>query len=404
MKKHIKYKNNSFIAFLCIAVITLTAFADLIPNPTQSTSKNTNAQNVQENLKSLMKKCYEIQGANRCYEKTARELLVKASYEDILKAVESNEQLPEITTHCHEMLHFLGRIEYQHKKDIRDVLNRSSGVCLAGSYHGAVEGYFIDKKIPLNARDDSIYTAEFPKICGSRSSYKKEEIYNQCNHGLGHAMMLVTEDEIPRSLKLCDSLNGIKDQEMCYTGVFMENFSSSTNSDHPSKYIKDNDKLYPCDILEKGYLRICYSLLAPRFLKISNYNWPEAIQLCNSIPEAFKIPCFSTLGSDQVGSLAKPKEMIDNCKNISIIKYLDACLQGTVRHLIIRYSGNTKLAMELCSGVSNKYKQNCYSQLGFSLRDWVIDQTQLNKTCEIIQDTTYSGFCIKPDFIEQKNK
>lgn len=348
---------------------------------------------VSENLYEEMKGCYK---ANKkgCYKSLADSLFNKYDYPDLLVAMANIETRPEVLTNCHEVMHYLGRLEYLRTKNITETLTKSSPTCISGSYHGAIEGYFISKNIPFEDSSDSTYIKIMSGVCGIESDYPKKEIYYQCNHGIGHALMFVTQDDLPRSLKICDALMGKDDRRLCYTGVFMEN-SNSTTSDHPPKFIKDDDPMYPCNILEKNYTEVCYSLKASYFFRIAKGNWDEVIKLCQKVPEDNKYGCFYTIGGNQVGFETDPNQLSNNCEKMPTLTFRRSCIKGVTSHLMIRYSGERSYAINFCGSVKTINKQDCYTQFGESSKNWTSNYNELKNNCYSIKETEYIEDCLK---------
>ena len=98
----------------------------------------------------------------------------------------------------------------------------------------------------------------FPRVCGKAEDYQKPIEFNECLHGMGHAAMFITDMELLESLSLCDTFSEQRHIERCYSGVFMENSSSSTSFDHVSKYIRKDDPFYPCNSIKEKYQSLCW--------------------------------------------------------------------------------------------------------------------------------------------------
>ena len=96
----------------------------------------------------------------------------------------------------------------------------------------------------------------------------------QCVHGLGHGLMIYTRYDMPRSLKVCDALNGSWDQTSCTGGVFMENLSSSYGV--KSKWLRDDDLIYPCNTVAERHKIYCYLMVTSRILPTNGYNFAKA--------------------------------------------------------------------------------------------------------------------------------
>ncbi len=332
---------------------------------------------VKSFVRAEMHDCVVKNGSNGCYEKAASKFLAKTSYEEIIKIFREIEREPEIFTHCHELMHFLGREEYYKVNDIHQVLAKSDPACFSGSYHGVVEGYLISKNLPA---DDATYRKEIANLCGEKISYEVAEIYNQCVHGIGHALMFLTEAEVPRSLKICDALVSQKDKEYCYSGVFMENVNSSTNPDHPSNYIKADDPTYPCNVLDEQYQKMCYTLQVPHFFDWAKFDWPKTVALCGQIPLEYQEVCYRGIGSNQIGYSQDFLVMKNNCDLVALSGRV-ACIEGVVSTLATRYAGDFSRMQNFCAVVSAENKKRCYQVMGASLKSWVKDESQAVKQC-----------------------
>jgi hypothetical protein len=81
--------------------------------------------------------------------------------------------------------------------------------------------------------------------------------YYNCVHGLGHGLMYVEGHNLFKALELCDKLTDDWDSESCYGGVYMENVIAN-GKDHISKYLKEDDLLYPCNVVDEKYKQQCY--------------------------------------------------------------------------------------------------------------------------------------------------
>ena len=343
---------------------------------------------------SKMSDCYKQKGTDSCYRNVAEDFFTHIPLEIIFKVFQENEARKEIFASCHEVMHYVGRHVYEQAGKVGTALSTCSSVCFEGCLHGVAEGYVLKKNITLDT-----VTNEIPSICGKISDYDKPALFNQCIHGIGHAMMLLTQNEVLDSLKFCDVLKTEKESELCYSGVFMENSNSSTNKDHPSKYIKKDDPFYPCDILDKKYKKMCYELQSFKIFEFENKDWIETFNLCNSIPLEYQSGCYKTLGSSQVGFTQDVMQMKNNC-DLAPSQYKNICMMGIVSTLSTRYSGDSSRMITFCQIVNEDNKKNCYSQMGASLRGWNVDQNKLKTQCSKISESSYRRLCEEPDLVK----
>lgn len=350
-------------------------------------------------VRSQMDVCFK-NGRDKCYKDVASLLTKQFKLADSLNLLEETEQYPEVYSRCHEVTHFLARNAYERSRNVPDLYGQCTFVCHGGCYHGVIEGYFKGKE-PLLGQSDSILGPEIRKICGNRSNYSKVALYFECVHGIGHAMMFITDGDLPRSLKLCDAL-AESEREPCYGGVFMENSSSSTNVDHPAKFVKKDDPLYPCDTLESRYLHMCYTYQSSYFLNISGHlDWPQNIKLCHLVPSEYRRFCFTTVGTNIVGSsivdgrvdLGQTSKI---CNLIKESEFKSECVSGVVISLAGRYGGSTAPIVDYCSSVEPAYKKSCYNQMGISLSSFVANSNDLSKVCNSIKEVEYMQYCLKP--------
>ncbi|MEX2028139.1 MAG: hypothetical protein WD988_01400 [Candidatus Curtissbacteria bacterium] len=347
---------------------------------------------------SAMSKCYQLRGQNNCYKNAAQDAVRLFSVDDITRTIGESESTLEIYSECHTFMHFVGQEEYKRVKNLGQALSEGSFVCFEGYQHGVVEGYFVDQNISIEAGSAAL-EKEIQNVCGKQDDYDKPELFSQCLHGIGHAAMFLTQNEVPMSLELCDMLQSDTKEEYCYSGVFMENSNSSTNKDHPSKYVDRNNPLYPCTILGERYLKMCYEMQSFKFFEYSGQDWPKTIALCDRIPREYQSGCFRTIGSTQVGFTQDFSGMKAVCDLIKNSASRALCLKSIVTTLSTRFGGDVQRMSRFCNIVDPDFKNTCYSQIGLSLKQWIRDPEQINSLCQQILEEEYKKVCENPQNI-----
>lgn len=344
-------------------------------------------------ISSQMSICYKSGGKNSCYKKVATILFSQFNLSKILDLIKDNEKVTEVFSRCHELTHYLSRMEYDKVKDISSVYNQCTSVCHGGCYHGPIEVYLKEKTLQVGPEFESQAGLEIPRICGKAEDYQVPLLYTECLHGIGHATMFVTDGDLIVALRLCDKLPDLPQQEACYSGAFMENSSSSTNLDHPSKYIKADDPMYPCNTLEERYLSLCYRYQSSHFALLTKSNWDQTANLCLQVPKPYQIACFLTIGSNQVGFTQDMAKMIYNCNLMPAPEYQQACFQGAVDALTIRYRGDVSRMIWFCSNTPPSHQQSCFSQMGLSLSSWSSKRADAHKLCDGISNPLFISWC-----------
>lgn len=342
---------------------------------------------------SMMDICFKDGGKNSCYRDVANLFYYQFSLAEILDFFQKNENSQPVFARCHEVTHYLSRMEYQQSRDIAKVYDKCSSVCHGGCYHGTIEQYMKDKDLPLGVAEQQKIKSEIPKICGKLEDYKTPLLFDECVHGIGHGAMFITDGELPQALEICDNLTTQRDIDSCYSGVFMENSSSSTSTDHPGKYIKKDDRMYPCNILEERYLPLCYRYQSSYFAQLTRNNWVETSKLCSLVPKAYRSGCFQTIGTNQVGFTQDMKQMIYDCSLMPTDEYRTICLQGIVISLGGRYRGNSQKIIDLCNLVEEKFKAACFKQMGTSVSSWSINPAEVKLHCNQLTNQQYRKWC-----------
>jgi len=339
-------------------------------------------------LREQLRVCYGNRGIDDCYKKAAQVLFERFGLKKSLNLLAENENYPEVYARCHEVTHFLSRSEYERLNSIAGVYAECNSTCHGGCYHGTLEAYLQQKNL-----DGEKLKTEFGKACGSIENYNSPLVFNECLHGLGHAAMYVTDTELLLSLALCDQIKAQDGKERCYSGAFMENSSSSTNRDHPGKYVKADDPMYPCNSLEEKYLKLCWRYQSSYFSIISNTDWKKVVSLCKQVPDKYQEECFRTIGTNQVGFTADIKKMKDDCKLVPE-EFQNVCISGVVSSFSYRFVGDSSKMINFCSIVDSSEKEACFKQIGLGVLDWSGNIELAKKECTKIPDPKGASLCM----------
>lgn len=351
--------------------------------------QKTTSDDMNSYIRNQFKVCYKSDGSDGCYKQLATVLYNQFGLKQVLQVLRESENYPEVYARCHEATHYLSRMEYQTKKSISKVYAQCDSTCHGGCYHGTLEAYLKEK----TGQSDFDLKKQFARVCGQQNDYSKPLEFNECLHGLGHAAMFVTDMELRDSLVLCDSLKLQNDKERCFSGVFMENSSSSTSFDHKSVYIKTDDPFYPCNSLEEKYQPLCWQYQSSYFSIISHQDWVKVVDLCLQVPEKYQDKCFRTIGTNQVGFTTSLTTMKQDCDLMPDDNFKNICVSGVVSSLSYRFVGESQKMADFCTLVSNSHKQSCYKQMGTSLLDWDKNTNVAKNECGKITDPDGLAWC-----------
>jgi hypothetical protein len=171
-------------------------------------------------------------------------------------------------------------------------LAAGSVACGSGYYHGILEQSLLGKS-------DEEAKALTETICAAPEIRRTEFIHFQCVHGLGHGLMIHTGYDLPRSLGDCELLVTQWEKESCRGGVFMENSQSSYGV--RSKWLKDDDLLYPCDAVARRHKYQCYLIQLAHIAPTLRYKWPEVSRVCRRAERPWRAVCFQSMGREAAG-------------------------------------------------------------------------------------------------------
>jgi len=233
-----------------------------------------------------------------------------------------------------------------------------SVICTSGSIHGVVEGYMIEQQWE-EITDEKLTEFVFT-VCQSARNDSVRALYLECIHGIGHALMFITGNNLPLSLKLCDNvppLPPMSDATLCYSGVFMENNlgaagDNRTASGHVSDYLsRPDDPLYPCSILEEQYLPLCYQYRADFSLRL-NGDFDKAIELCLQVPDKYQSFCFYRLGKSISYRIPEHVQVIAMCDKVyplagSTLRL--KCLEGVIAVILWKYEDDAGKLASFCN-------------------------------------------------------
>jgi len=197
-------------------------------------------------------------------------------------------------------------------------------------------------------------------VCSASEIRANAFTYYQCIHGLGHGLMLYTRYELPDALDLCHGLDTSYDQVSCTGGVFMENQQSSYGL--KSKWLREDNLLYPCGIVEEADKLYCYLLVTSQILPRVDYDWKRAADWCRRSEQTFVGICFQSYGRDASGvARQEPAKIRDICAQAGDGER--ECLFGAVRDILNNDAADLR-GRRLCETVTAANRSYCFFGAG----------------------------------------
>lgn len=257
---------------------------------------------------------------------------------ELRKDIETDQAL---LRSCHAITHMLGHEAYRKYGDFDKALVYLDEVCNTGYMHGVIEKEFAASK--------DIYK-DMATICDGHDE-------GRCFHGVGHGVMFLTENDLPKSLSMCETYPKLSSQLYCSEGVFMENFNVDQKN-HLSEYLSSIDFFYPCSTQKEKYKYPCYYYAPLHYLGITNNSYEQALEWCNSAESKFVMHCIRGVAAVAIKeNISQPKIVEDACMTTKP-NQIPFCVDGFVGLYLNHYNSVDK-AYQLCDTLQESNQKAC---------------------------------------------
>ncbi|MGH7884863.1 MAG: hypothetical protein ACRENO_04110 [Thermodesulfobacteriota bacterium] len=274
--------------------------------------------------------------------------------------------------YCHSQAHELGKTIFAETLDFNKSLNICGNRCTNGCMHGVVaeamgksEYKNIMKSVnslcgnipgDFNSENFSEAGSAMNEFCSTGEISRLHKKGN-CAHAMGHALMMMSENDLEKSIKGC---KGFPEQAMgyyCATGVFMEQAIIIYNKIQEDKSYKRESDNYPCDKFT-DYPAACYRYTVPLIANQKKTNINNIADICLDLDDAQRKGCFHGLG-------AAISRFVNN--NPMIVKYIcekgdedeqTLCIEGAIEKLA---DFSESEALRVCNTLDGKNKDVCLS-------------------------------------------
>ena len=260
---------------------------------------------------------------------------------------------------CHRVAHAIGSASLaRNTGDVGKTFAQGSSSCFSGYYHGVLERSLVG----VRGYQPDALGAVARDLCSEVEAEASVWLAYQCLHGLGHGLMITTGYTLPLSLKVCDRLGTPWARTSCNGGVFMENIS--TLYGFKSRFVRDDDPVYPCNAVAEEDKIKCYEIVTSRILRVVDGDWAETASYCAAAERNWVSACFRSLGRDSAGQAHEdPLKIIEFCAEARAAGGEGTCIDGAARAMTGNFK-NGKPAADLCDMADSRYREQCYYGIG----------------------------------------
>lgn len=360
--------NTIHYAVLALALAAVIGVAALGEQPRFGLKAPRATEDLPSYIVVQMKACAESGASGwrgACYRELGRLISERFPFEETVRALDLLDEEPGVKEKCHSLAHYVSTNEYNRSGDLGETIRKASTAfaCSSGAFHGAVEGL-------ISAQAGDLSTSTIASVC-ARERSPNDLSYFACNHGLGHAFMLIGDNNITAALGGCDVLTGADERGYCYTGVFMEKVLAFESEEHLADAdIDPSDPAALCRNLPLRVLPACFEAASVFVFRESNYDYGAVADFCTGIPQAQRRWCYTALGAGTPLLFPDPVSIKVACDYAPAGEMRSYCLVGAVEFLAQNVGGDSSRVLALCKAVDTPYADACYSLAGETLARW----------------------------------
>lgn len=280
---------------------------------------------------------------------------------------------------CHRVAHAIGSATLaRNNGDVARTFAQGSPSCFSGYYHGVLERALIG----VRGYDPGTLGKVARSLCSQIDTKPDFWLRLQCLHGMGHGLMITTGYTLPLSLKVCDQLATSWERPSCYGGAFMENVTNFYGI--KSRWLRDDDPEYPCDVVAEKYKSKCYGISTARILRVDGGDWPKTAEICSTVEKKWVSTCFWSLGRDSAGQAHEdPEGILAFCALARPYQGESSCIRGAAQAMTANFKSGKQAAV-LCRVAPAASQGGCYFGAGYLMAMYSSNRVELEAECRAV--------------------
>ncbi len=275
-------------------------------------------------------------------------------YIDVIGANGILDGIENVWPKCHDEAHDLGKVIYSKVKNIGLGLRVCADRCYSGCMHGVLMEAFSSIKSDDSEGhiEPSILKSSMNDICYSNKEMTSSYSPGDCAHGVGHALMYLTNYNIPEAIDSCKLFEDSHMAYYCATGAYMEYVIENDEEDAKTKPF-----MYPCDSFDYPAACARYKLVYVAFRHYNAEKKPEELlQECKKFEGKYRIGCYHGLGNAHMSYFVTDKFKIGDICLLVDGDERWACIDGAMERMSKYYKPK---ALAVCNDLKDKDKQDC---------------------------------------------
>ncbi len=330
--------------------------------------------------------------AGKCLRMLATKTSGALSPQELESALLAMDSEPE-RSWCHEFLHYAGWSLYDQTKDFSSAFGNAIDVCDNGMRHGVAERFASDAAPGLDA---SGLVGASDIACNSGTAIG---VRASCYHGIGHALMFVTDRDMQRALTLCDQIPE-RYRMACDAGVYMEvlmtkhvDLDGSEIPEAPKKTLVQT-MTDACLHSSPAQQTTCFRYLGNAYFLAYNGD-QRAFDGCGSVEGTHRSDCFWGLASTFVSpgfTLPEAAQACERAQKFGDAAYIN-CINGGITDVVNRGHDGAGEMVEYCDHVVADKRDFCYSTGMQRLALWYPTEAAFRRVCTAQSETILKDAC-----------
>ena len=262
----------------------------------------------------------------------------EALYQKFLPRIGANglrEAIQKAHPFCHAEAHDLGKVIFAKLRDVGASLESCADACTSGCMHGVLMKFFADSGSTTGSghqHSTQLTTTDIrgriPTFC-ERPAVTRMYRPGDCAHGVGHAVMFLSDYDIPAAIDLCDRFPSHPLRYYCATGAYMEYAHTRSGSDYPV-----HGGLYPCE--NAFYPAACFRYIMTNTTLQQYFRGGTLETLerqCAQLGEKYRLGCFHGIGFAHLERVAQGQKTLAEVCGFGSREDQTVCIEGVMERL-----------------------------------------------------------------------
>lgn len=301
-------------------------------------------------------------GKENCYAEEFKKLAERNGPEFAFQVLDNLQKIDPDSIGCHLMAHGIGTGAYRREpNNWRTLIQNINSSCSYGAPHGVLESYV------LTLPEKSLKRDIIPTICGQTPRA-------DCNHIIGHLLLVQTEAEVDKALNLCEVFTDSRQNSYCISGVFMEYQTAINLVAHdlvPESWLNWPPRLGELERLCRSYNgklgEGCWEEIVHVALVKFNNDPKRIFDFCSTAPmpngvKRCKYHSIGIIGASRNFDLASLKS-ICSIPQKDDPNFEQECYPALIASSLSTIPSAVPEAISFCNSLNSQFQQSCFSMI-----------------------------------------